>query len=141
MRIQLGCGALVALCLSWTALAQAPSPMREGNWELSTKIMMAGMPVEAPPMKQTMCVTAEMLRNPAEAMSKIPGSDCKVTDYKLQGSTATYKMMCTQPAPISAVGEMKYAGSDAYTGTVTIDMGGQNMTLSTDAKRIGDCAK
>jgi len=36
---------------------------------------------------------------------------------------------------------MKYAGSDAYTGTVTIDMGGQNMTLSTDAKRIGDCAK
>ena len=142
MKIRFSSVALLALGVSWTALAQTVSPMREGNWEMSTKIVFAGMPMDAPPMKQTMCVTAQMIKNPAEALSKIPGSDCKVTDYKLAGSTATYKMTCTEPAPMTAVGEMKYAGSDAYTGTVTIDMGGgQNMTLTTDAKRIGDCSK
>ena len=80
-------------------------------------------------MKQTQCVTAAMLKDPQSAVPKGPASgsnDCKITDYKLAGNTATYKMTCTQPVPMSATGEMKYSGTDAYTGTLTIDMGGQN---------------
>ena len=57
----------------------------------------------------------------------------------MTGNTTTYKLTCTQPMPINASGELKYAGSDAYTGTLTLDMGGQNMVFALDAKRIGDC--
>jgi hypothetical protein len=34
---------------------------------------------------------------------------------------------------------MKYSGTDAYTGTMTMDSSGQKMTMSYDAKRLGDC--
>jgi hypothetical protein len=133
--------ALLTLGLSWTAMAQSSSPMREGNWEVSIKMNIPGM-ADAPPMKQTQCVTAAMLKDPNSALPKGPGGDCKVIDSKFTADTATYKLTCTQPAAITAVGEMKYAGPDSYTGTLTMDMGGgQKLAMSMEGKRIGDCAK
>ena len=70
-----------------------------------------------------------------------PGADCKMVDYKLVGNTATYKLSCTQPVPMTISGEMRYASSDAYTGTVNIESNGMNMAFQVDAKRIGDCPK
>jgi hypothetical protein len=35
---------------------------------------------------------------------------------------------------------MKYSGTDAYTGTMTMDASGQKVTMNFDAKRIGECA-
>jgi hypothetical protein len=49
-------------------------------------------------------------------------------------------MTCAQP-PMTAVGDIQYAGTDAYTGTLKIDMAGQAVGISYDAKRIGDCPK
>lgn len=133
---------LLTLALSWTALAQTQSPMRPGSWEVTVKMSMPGMNMEMPPMKQTQCVTADMIKDPQASVPKGPGAgDCKVSDYKFTASTATYKMVCTKPAPMTATGEMKYSGSDAYVGTMTIDSGGQQMTMTYDAKRVGDCPK
>ena len=141
MKIRFSSVALLALGLSWTAMAQSTSPMREGNWEVSIKMKIPGMP-EGPPMKQTQCVTAAMLKDPNSAIPKGPAGDCKVIDYKFTADTATYKLACTQPAAITAVGEMKYAGSDSYTGTLTMDMGGgQQLAMSMEGKRLGDCPK
>lgn len=140
MKMRVGPVLLLTLALSWTALAQGSSPMREGNWEVAMKINLPGME-GAPAVKQTQCVTAAMLKDPSTAVPSGPGSDCKISDYKLANNVATYKLACTQPAPINATGELKYAGTDAYTGTLTIDMGGQNMVFNLDAKRLGDCAK
>jgi Protein of unknown function (DUF3617) len=139
MKVRLSSVLLLTLCLAWSALAQTPSPMREGNWE--TSLTIPGM--EGAPMKQTQCITAAMLKDPTAAIPKGPGgADCKMTDYKITGNTATYKMSCTQPMQMNMVGEMKYTGTDAYTGTMTIDMGsGQTMAFGIDAKRVGDCAK
>ncbi len=130
--------ALLSIALSYTVLAQTESPMRAGNWEVTVKMNMAGMAM--PPTKQTQCVTAEMLKDPQSAIPKGPGGgDCKLSDYKLSGSTATYKMVCTQPQPMTMVGEMKYSSSDAYTGTIQMDMSGQKVSMDMDAKRVGDC--
>ena len=139
MKVRLSSVLLLTLALSWTVLAQGSSPMREGNWEVSMTIQgMEG----APPIKQTQCVTAAMLKDPNNAVPKGPGADCKITDYKMTGGTATYNLTCTQPAAIKGTGELKYSGSDAYTGTLTLEMGeGQKIALAMDAKRIGDCAK
>ena len=141
MKTRFSSVVLFVVGLSWAVTAQSSSPMREGNWEVSAKMNIPGMG-EAPPMKQTQCVTAAMLKDPNSAMPKGPGVDCKVTDYKLAANTATYKVTCTQPAPITALGEMKNAGSDSYTGTLTMNMGdGQTLALSIEGKRVGDCQK
>jgi hypothetical protein len=134
--------ALLTLALSWNLLAQSSSsPMREGNWEVTVKMTMPGMGMEMPPMKQMQCVTAAMIKDPQSAVPKGPGQgDCKVTNYKLSGSSATYTMTCKEP-PMTAEGEMKYSSPDVYTGTLKLDMGGQIMTLVHDAKRTGDCPK
>ena len=142
MKVRLSSLGLLTVALSWTVLAQNQSPMRPGNWEVSVKMAMPGMNMEMPAMKQTQCVTAEMIKDPQASLPKGPGSgDCKVSDYKFTGSTATYKVECTKPMPMTAVGEMKYSGSDAYVGTMTIESSGQKMSMSYDAKRIGDCTK
>jgi len=128
----------MTLALGWAAFAQSSSPMREGNWEVSMKLNLPGTE-GMPAMKQTHCVTAAMLNDPAANVPSGPGSDCKVTDYKLENNVATYKVACTQPMAINGTGELKYAGPDAYTGTLNIDMGGQNIVMTMDAKRLGDC--
>ena len=132
---------LLTLALSWSVLAQTASPMREGNWETTMKMVLPGIDMEMPPMKQAQCVTAAMIKDPQSAMPKGPGQgDCQVTNYKLSGSTATYTMACKEP-PMTAEGEMKYSGTDAYTGVLKINMNGQMMNITYDAKRIGDCPK
>jgi hypothetical protein len=127
---------LLALSVSWTALAQGP-PMRDGNWEVSMK--MAGM--EASAMKQTQCVTPAMLKDGQGGLPQGLGNDCKVLDYKLAGNTATYKVSCVQPMQMTLTGELKHAGTDAYTGSLTVDAGGTKMAFAIDARRIGDCPK
>ena len=140
MKLRMTTATLVLLALSWTALAQqSSSPMREGNWEVTAKMTMPGM--DMPAMKNTQCITAAMIKDPASAIPKGPGQgDCTIADYKVSGSTATYKLTCKQP-PMTAVGETKYTGSDAYTGTLKMDMAGQSMTIVSEGKRIGDCPK
>ena len=131
---------LLGIALSWTVLAQTQSPMRAGSWQVTMKMNMPGMG-EMPPMTQTQCVTPAMLKDPQGALPKGPeGSDCKMDDYKLTGSTATYKLSCTAPMAMTILGEVKYSGTDAYTGTMTMDASGQKMTMSFDAKRVGECA-
>ena len=138
MRFRYFSVALLGLAMAWTALAQTQSPMRPGNWQVTMKMNMPGM--EMPPMTQTHCVTAEMLKDPQSALPKGPqGGDCKVSDYKFTDSTATYKVTCTQPTPMTMLGEMKYSGTDSYTGTMTMDANGQKLSMNFDAKRLGEC--
>ena len=139
MKARFSTIALLSLVLSWTVLAQSQSPMRPGNWQITMRMNMPGMG-EMPPMTQTQCVTPEMLKDPQGAIPKGPdGGDCKVSDYKFTASTATYKLTCTQPMAMTMLGEMKYTGTDAYTGTMTMDANGQKMTMAFDAKRTGEC--
>ena len=140
MNLRLAPVALLTLALSWTVLAQTQSPMRPGNWQVAVRMNMPGMG-DMPPMTQTQCVTPAMVKNPEASVPKGPeGGDCKMSDYKFTANTATYKMTCTKPTPMTMLGEMKYSGTDAYTGTMTMDASGQKMTMSFDAKRIGECA-
>jgi hypothetical protein len=131
---------VLTLALTWTALAQTKSPIREGNWEVTMKMSMQGMNMDMPPTKSVQCVTAAMISDPQGAIPQAPGgSDCKMNDYKFDGRTANYTMTCTKPVPTTATGEMTYTGTDAYTGTLRMDVQGQKMAISYDAKRLGDC--
>ena len=140
MNRRSGSAVLLMLGMSWAILAQGSSPMREGMWEVTTKIGLPGMDAMTP-MKSQQCVTAANIKDPESTMPKMDSNDCKMTNFKLSGDRATYTLKCTQPTEVTGNGEIKYAGSDSYTGTLTLDGGGMVIALSYDAKRIGDCPK
>jgi Protein of unknown function (DUF3617) len=139
MKAELGSAVILALALSWSLLAQASSPMREGMWEVNSKLNIPGMG-DGVPMKHQQCVTAAMIKDPQSAIPKMD-NDCKVSNYKLADNVATYTLTCTSPAEIVGNGEIRYSGPDAYTGTLTLGGQGASFVLSYEAKRIGDCPK
>jgi hypothetical protein len=136
------CGAF-ALGVAAAAFAAQPN-IKDGLWEITTKMEMAGMPGGAPPQTMQHCVTPKDLQDPA-AMNRNPDKShrCEVTDYKLQGNTASWKMTCKGDA-MTSTGTATYSGT-AYTTTTKTAMvrGGQtmNMTMEQAGKYLGPCKK
>ena len=135
---------LAALAVSIAVIAViAQSPVRPGQWETSMQMEMAGSPIQMPAMRNTRCVTPEDAKDPTRSLPSGPEgrggkSDCKVSDYKVSGNTATWKMACTTPQAMTGTGEMTFA-DDSYTGTLKTDMAQGQMTMKMAGKRLGDC--
>ena len=149
MKIIYG-GCIAALLAASVSLAAQAGPRRDGNWEVTVQMEMPNMPqgMTMPPMKMTHCVTPEDAKDPQKLMPQQQtqgNNDCKVSDYKMEGNKATWKMACTTPQAMTGDGEFTY-GTDTYAGTMrmtTAGRGGQPMTMNMKyaAKRLGDCTK
>jgi len=126
-----------------TAVAvYAQNPMRAGQWEVSVQMQMPGM--QMPTTKSLQCVTAAQLaRDPAtglpSGMQNMPGA-CKASDYKVVGSTVSWKMACAGAQPMTGDGELVFDG-DAYNGTIKMAMQQGAMSLKLSGKRLGDCTQ
>jgi hypothetical protein len=139
--IRLGVVALCVCAVPGIALAQVP--LREGNWEVTAQVEMAGMPMKMPDIKDVRCLTRDQLKDPSSAVpsaSPDANNDCKVSDYKATGNKASGKMVCTVPMPISGAGEITYAG-DNYDGSLIMSTGAGDITTKFKGKRLGDCTK
>ena len=138
--------ALCGIAVSWAAMAQSSIPMRAGNWEISMQMDMPNMPVAMPPMKVTQCITPEQVAKPEASLPTGPPSpdgkpsDCKVSDFKIDGSRVTWKMACAREK-MSGAGDITYKG-DSYDGVVkmTIPQQGE-MSMKMAGRRVGDCTK
>ena len=109
------------------------------------QMQMAGSPVQMPEMKTTQCVTPDQVKDPTSTLPTGPQgrdgkNDCKVQDYKMYGNTATWKMVCTTPQPMTSTGEMTFT-DDSYNGTMKMDSAQGEMTMKMAGKRLGDCTK
>jgi hypothetical protein len=141
MRVQHG---IVIACL----FAAGPSllaqgPRRDGKWEVKMEMDMPGMPVKMPAMTTTQCITKEDADDPQKVTPRGAGKDpnaCKVSDYKVEGSTVTWTMKCEGKDPMTGSGEFVYT-TDAYTGTLKMERAGQTTTMKYSGKRLGDCVK
>lgn len=132
--------ALLALFAAAPALAAPPGGMRPGLWETTVTSSMGG----GQAFSSRACVTAKQLEDPQGAVPKMAesGMKCSQVDYKVSGSTVTWKMRCTGEVPMEGSGQMT-AGPDSYNGKMdmTMTMKGQTMTMSQTmaGKRVGDC--
>lgn len=138
-------GALAALTLAGQAHAAAPN-MREGLWEITMQMEMAGMPQGMPPTTLQHCVTKQDLQDP-QRMAMGPdtkNNKCEVTDHRMQGNTATWKMACRGEHAMSGSGTVTYGGT-TYSGTnrMTMQQGGKTveMTMRYNGKYLGPCKK
>ena len=120
-------------------LVLAQGPQRDGQWDVTVEMQMPGM--QMPPMKTAQCITKAEAADPQKSVPKAgPGSECKVSDYKIEGNKATWSMKCAGSQPMTGIGEITYL-DNSFTGTMKVDGGGQTMTFKYSAKRLGDCTK
>ena len=135
---------VAAVVLAFVAAAShaaAQNPMRPGRWEVTMQMDMPNMPVQMPAMKNAQCVTQQQIDSPNRALPSGPTknpNDCKVSDYKVSGSTVTWTMACSGQQPMTGTGEMRFNG-DTYDGTLKMMMGVQEMGMKFSGKRLGDC--
>jgi len=118
--------------------------MKDGLWEITTKMEMTGKSDVAMPQQIVrQCITKKDLNDPRRTT---PSADsrCKMTDYKLQGNTATWKMACEGEGGKTGTGTVIYSG-DSYRGnqTMTMKRSSQvmNMKMDFSGRRVGDCPK
>ena len=137
--------AIGSIAVAGVTHAATPN-MKEGLWEITAKMEMAGMPAGAPAHVMQQCLTQKDIEDPQKmAPGNDPrGSRCDITDYKLQGNTATWKMACQGEAAMTGNGSMTFNGT-SYAGVnkMSMQQGNQtmNMTMNYTGKHLGPCKK
>lgn len=137
--------ALLAATLAAPAHAASPN-MREGMWEITTKMEMTGQKgAQMPQQTVRHCLTRKDVEDPRRTTPAAEaGSRCKMTDYKLQGNTANWKMVCEGEGSMTGTGTVTYGG-DSYSGSQVMVMKRQghvmNMKMEYSGRRTGDCPK
>jgi Protein of unknown function (DUF3617) len=105
-------------------------------WETTSQMAMAGLSMQMPAQTQKVCTAKQWTKPP-------PGGDpsCVVSDYKMVGNKASWKMQCGGQMPMQGTGEMSFEGSESYKGAIQATSQGTNMTIKLAGKKVGTCDK
>jgi hypothetical protein len=118
--------------------------MAEGQWEITSKSEMPGMPVEMPAETFRQCMS------PGEPVPNQSDRDqqCRILESKQEGDTVTWTVECTQEGgTVKNSGSITYKGK-SFEGTVNTDMSGiagmgamgaSVMTTKLSGRHIGPC--
>jgi hypothetical protein len=122
--------------LALPSAALAADSIREGLWEITSKVEMPGIPMEIPPTVMKHCYSKADVADRKNVIAR--EKDCKVTDMKTSGSKISWTMKCTGENAATMTGETVF-GSDSYTSVMHMKAQGHNMTTRVKGKRIGNC--
>lgn len=128
---------LIAATLLGTVAAQQ-HPQKPGRWQITVEMEMPGAG-KMSPVTQEVCLTEADLADPNKAALTDPNSGCKISDYKIKGSTTTYSIECPT-LQMKGSGSMTFAG-ETLTGEAKLSLGGQNILTKYSGKWLGTCSK
>ena len=132
--------AVATLAASWSGAADPL--LTPGLYRVEVRISLPNVQDVAEPLVVTRCVGPADLESGQAffVLSDNPLKNCGLLEYRPSADTAIYRIACPGPNMGSAVAVFETSGT-AYRGTIKMNMGGKNMTMSeTQAgKRIGDC--
>lgn len=120
-------------------LACAPSGpnMKEGLWEVTTKMDLSGYPMQMPAQTNTICLT----KKDAVPQRTEPGEDCKMIKREVKGDTVSWVMECRTPEGTAVIdGSVTYKG-DTFKGSMKMKERGTMVTWSMQGRWIGKCEK
>jgi hypothetical protein len=129
------CSLVVALALAAFA-ADNKSPMKPGKWQITIQMDMPNMPMKMPPMTVTQCITKEQAENPQPPKTK-KDDDCKISNYKLDGSTVTWSIDCPKQN-MTGDGKITFSG-DTYDGVTNLKKADMAITQKFSGKYLGPC--
>ena len=129
---------IVSLLCSSSALAE----IKDGLWEITTKVEIKGMPGKMPPSTVRHCLK----KNDPVPKAKDKSTDCKMKDQKISGDTVTYAMECMgKDSVVLTSGKMTYKGNTFDgTSTTNIKRKGQSdmqMNSKISGRYIGPCTR
>ena len=119
----------------------ASAPFKPGNWRITTKCTMSGMPMQMPAMTHTQCLTADDMVPQPQQMGDAAGNACAISNLRTSGNTVTYDLRCnTGDASMTGHGTITYT-AESMQGTMTMTMQPENMkmTYTYSGPRVGDC--
>jgi len=121
---------------SLAASAQAQSVRKPGLYEVSTSMSMSGMPAGMGSNTSEVCVTQAMIDKYGSPYSNPQmGADCKMTNVVRTPAGLTANVTCS--GKVNSTGTMQSTFVDANTIKTTINMtitmGGQTMTMTTES--------
>ncbi len=139
MKIIIALVSLFVTIGSWSTVVSAAPNITEGKWEITSKVVMEGLPMAVPPVKTSMCLS----NKEAVPQKAQKNQDCKMISNNVVGNTVTWVMQCKDKnGTMDSEGKITYRGS-SFDGTVIVNMkngkGNQKITQNMHGKRIGDC--
>jgi hypothetical protein len=137
MKGKMWLGLLFVLIGVWCTSVYAEPNITEGKWEITSKVVMEGLPMAIPPVKTTMCL------NNKQAVPQKAQKNCTMISNKIVGNTVSWIMQCKDKhGTTDSEGKITYRGG-SFDGKVIMNMknseGSQKMTQDMHGKRIGDC--
>ena len=117
----------------------ADHPQKPGKWQIKMEMEIPGLPFKMPPVTTEVCLTAEDLANPQKAVPTDAKSKCTVGDYKVDGNTVSWTVDCPKDKTKGA-GEITFT-DDAYTGSMQMTVGEQQMKTKYSGKWLAECKK
>jgi hypothetical protein len=113
--------------------------LREGKWQVSAQMDMAGVPFKMPPMVYEVCLSQKDI----VPTDKTQQSNCKLVGPKIKGNTVSWTSTCQQEdgSPATSNGSITYAG-ETFTGTISVKItGDQPMDVlnTLTGKYLGAC--
>jgi hypothetical protein len=133
---------LLVILVSIIWIANVSAEIKDGFWEITTKVEMKGVPAQIPATTVRQCVT----KNNPVPQSTAKGYECKTKDYKVSGDTVTYTIECWgKNSSMLTTGKTTYkVNTFDGTSTTTVKTKGQpeiQMTNKMSGKYIGPCKK
>ena len=128
----------LSLCFILITCSKSKPSFQAGMWEITTKTIMKGAPMQMPPMTHKQCLTQEDF-----VPSNKTNKSCVIKDEKISGDKVTWTSECkTQGMTSTGSGEVIY-NKDTMKGNVqmTSVVNGKEMKLMMEmsGKRVGDC--
>jgi hypothetical protein len=124
---------VVAAALLCMAAAAAAAPDSGDRYRVTTKMQMAGMSMPSKPVE--VCTARA---NPVSEQAIPKDKDCDVQNFRVEGSKASYHIVCTGKNAMTGDGEMETL-PDGYRGSMKAQVQGQQITMNYEGKRIGGC--
>ena len=121
--------------LAAVSISFAAPDLKEGKWEITTKMEMKGMPMEMPAVTHTQCLT----KNDFVPQDPGPNQKCEPEKSKVSGNTVTWSIKCDgEGGPMTGNGKVTHSG-DSFKGSMNMKQQGMDMTSHISGKYIGKC--
>ena len=125
-----------------TGANAAELALSPGRYRVEVRIGLPNVQDVAAPLVVNRCIGPADLESGQAffVLSDNPLKTCDLVDYEATAERAIYRIVCPGPNRGSAVGTFEIS-TNAYRGTIKMNMGGKNMTMSEVqvARRVGDC--
>jgi len=110
--------------------------MKDGLWEITSKIEMPGMPFAMPPQTFRQCLTKDNMIPRKEEGTH----ECKILDKEIKGNTFTWTIRCTGSEGTYLMKGKTTYNRDRFTGEMEMTSpDGTEMVQHMKGRRIGEC--